>query len=94
MPSDDIGDSLNPITPIGKSDKEELSDTQELKIEALIDYIATTPQNINYNILREIIKATTLNENHPYFNYYHEKISQTEESPSEEPSEPNPDDTK
>ena len=75
MPSDDIGDSLNPMTPIGKSDKEESSDTQELKIEALIDYIATTPQNINYNILREIIKAAILDENHPYFNYYQEKIN-------------------
>lgn len=77
MPNDDIGDILNPITPIGKSDKEELSDEQrlEIMIEALIDYIATTPQNINYNILREIIKATILNEPHPYFNYYWEKIN-------------------
>lgn len=58
------------ITPIG-----ELSDGQKLKIKALIDYIATTPQNINYNILREIIKATILDENHPYFDYYQEKIS-------------------
>ena len=54
---------------------EELSSEQGLKIEALIDYIATTPQNINYNILREIIKATVLDENHPYFDYYSEKIS-------------------
>lgn len=91
MPSNDIGDILNPVTP-GKSDKEESSDTPKLKIEALIDYIATTPQNINYNILREIIKATVSNKSHPYFDYYQEKIGQTEESPSEEPSEPNPDD--
>ena len=86
MPSDDIGDSLNPITPIGKSDKEESSDTQELKIEALIDYIATTPQNINYNIVREIIKAIILDEPHPYFDYYEEKMKSEEtEEQSEDP---------
>lgn len=77
------------------SDPIGLTDDQKLKTEALIDYIATTPQNINYNIFREIIKATILDENHPYFTYYEEKISQTEE-PSEglgekdSPLEPNP----
>lgn len=57
--------------------------SQESKIEALIDYIATTPQNINYNIVREISKAVILNENHPYFDYYNEKITgeKTKEDP-------------
>ena len=75
----------------------ELPDEVKTEIEALIDYIATTPQNINYNIVREIIKAIISNDTHPYFNYYMTKVNQTEEteeSPSEEPSEPNPDDTK
>ena len=54
---------------------EELSDNQKMAIEALIDYIATTPQNINYTMVREIIKAIILEERHPYFGYYQEKIS-------------------
>lgn len=67
-----------------------LTDDQKFYIEAVVDYIATTPENLNYNILREILKAVILDENHPYFTYYQEKISQTEE-PSEEPGgEPNP----
>lgn len=58
-----------------------LSTEQKTKVDALMDYIATTPQNINYNIVREISKAIILNENHPYFNYYQEKITNAETSP-------------
>ena len=53
--------------------QESLSDKQ--MIEAIIDYIATTPQNINYNILREMLRALYSNKDHPYFDYYYEKIS-------------------
>lgn len=68
-------DVADPFVP-GKI--EELS--SELKIEALIDYIATTPQNINYNILREILTALLNGDNHQYFDYYMTKVNQTEET--------------
>ena len=58
---------------------------KSIKSEALIDYIATTPQNINYNIVREILTALLNEGNHPYFDYYSEKISQTKEPSSEKP---------
>lgn len=66
---------------------EGLSDHQKIGIEALMDYIATTPQNINYNIVREILKAAILDEDHPYFNYYVEKIK-----PEKEPGKGKDDD--
>jgi hypothetical protein len=56
------------------------------KVNALMDYIATTPQNINYNIVREISKAIILDEKHPYFDYYMKKITANEET--EEPGKP------
>jgi hypothetical protein len=59
-----------PAIDMGK----DLDDTQKMKVNALMDYIATTPQNINYNIVREISKAVVLNEHHPYFEYYAKKI--------------------
>ena len=68
---------------IGTDPREELSDEQKLTVEALIDYITTTPQNINYNIVREIIKAIILGESHPYFDYYIEKMMKGKET--EEP---------
>jgi translation elongation factor EF-1beta len=64
--------TADPVNP------EELSDEIKTEIDALMDYIATTPQNINYNIVREISKAIILNEKHPYFNYYEEKIKAKE----------------
>jgi len=58
---------------------ESLTQTQNEGIEALIDYIMTTPQNINYNIVREIINAIVLDEFHPYFDYYYKKITPPED---------------
>lgn len=60
------------------------------KIEAIIDYIATTPQNINYNMLREMLRALYNNKTHPYFDYYFEKIRSLSEEPGEiiGPTEP------
>lgn len=42
--------------------------------EAIIDYIATTPYNINYNMLREMLQALINKESHPYFEYYADKM--------------------
>jgi len=53
-----------------------LSNKQKTRVDALMDYIATTPQNINYNIVREISKAIILDEDHPYFEYYNKKIDE------------------
>ena len=39
-------------------------------IEALINYIALTPENINYNALREMLWAMIYGEDHPYIKYY------------------------
>lgn len=93
MPEQDTinetGDLVDPTGP-KKGSADELSIAKKIGIEALIDYIATTPQNINYNIVREIIKAIILNEPHPYFNYYQEKKSQTEEPSEESDDEPIP----
>lgn len=64
-----------------------LSAEQKTRVDALMDYIATTPQNINYNIVREISKAVILNEKHPYFDYYNEKIESKKIS-SNSPTDP------
>ena len=102
MPEQDtINETGGLVGPTGPGNRpaDELSDEQRFKImiEALIDYIATTPQNINYNIVREIIKAIMLDEPHPYFNYYFEKINQTketEEPASDLPTDPGDNPTK
>lgn len=65
---------------MGNAVPEEINQVDNI-VEAIIDYIATTPENINYNMLREMLNALHDGNDHPYFNYYSEKISDTEEQP-------------
>ena len=64
-----------------------ISDEARFRIEALIDYISTSPENINYTMVREMLEAILTNNNHLYFDYYEAKLD--EEYPeSEEPIDP------
>lgn len=59
-------------------------------VEAIIDYIATTPYNINYNMLREMLRALINKEDHPYFQYYMDKMGSKKDEeaiPGEIPGE-------
>lgn len=54
---------ISTLTPLGPYSNDEY-------IEALINYIASTPENINYNALREMLWAMIDKQDHPYIKYY------------------------
>lgn len=74
----------------GMPEPGETSQVDDIIVEAIIDYIATTPENINYNMLREMLRALINKEDHPYFQYYMDKMGSKKDEeaiPGEIPGE-------